>query len=299
MHHPWDNILGFFLNFIGIDLGGTKIEGVCLDQNHTILARRRIPTPTDYPGIIHAICGMVESVCGSADYTLGVGTPGTMDADGYMINSNLEAIRGMPLLYDIQNITKHNIIMGNDADCFAAAEAALGAGANHNVVFGVIMGTGVGGGLVVDGHIIRGRVGAAGEWGHSTLYPNGSRCWCGRRGCVETYLSGPALEARWLQETGGMMSIPDIIAAKPPGFAAWRDAVVRDFGLALAGVVQVVDPDVIVLGGGLSNMSFLYDMGATSLYQNTLQGGTPILHNVLGDSAGVVGAALLGADAKP
>lgn len=285
------------MNFIGIDLGGTKIEGALLDQNHTILERRRVPTPRDYNSIVRAIRDMVERI-GRGDCALGVGAPGTTGPDGLITNSNTRSIQGMPLLRDLQEATGMNIRMGNDADCFTAAEAGMGAGAGFETVFGVIMGTGVGGGLAVRGHMVRGRAGGAGEWGHSTLYPGGNICWCGRRGCVETYISGPALERRWEQETGSRMSVPDIVSAEPPGFTMWRDAIVRDFGLALSGVVQVVDPDIIVLGGGLSNMPFLYDMGAAALHQNTLQGGTPILRNMLGDSAGVVGAALLGAEAE-
>lgn len=283
------------MNFIGIDLGGTKIEGVLLDQSRTILERRRVPTPRDYDGIVRAIGHMVESMR-RGDCTLGVGTPGTTTPDGLIANSNTRAIRGMPLLRDLKEAAGMNIRMGNDADCFTAAEAGAGAGAGFETVFGVIMGTGVGGGLAVRGHMVRGRAGGSGEWGHSTLHPGGNMCWCGRRGCVETYISGPALERRWERETGAKMSIPDIISMEPPGFAVWRDAFVRDFGLALSGVVQVVDPDVIVLGGGLSNIPFLYDVGAAALHQNTLQGGTPVLRNKLGDSAGVVGAALLGAE---
>ena len=283
------------MHFIGIDLGGTKIEGAVLDGDYAVLRRRRVPTPSDYTGIVDAIRDVVDDLRPAGDCTLGMGAPGTTKEDGRVANSNTECIRGMPLHKDLEKATGMEIRMGNDADCFAAAEARMGAGAGFETVFGVIMGTGVGGGLVVRDHTWRGRTGAAGEWGHSTLYPGGSPCWCGRRGCVETYISGPALEARWLRQTGTRMSIPDIVSAKPPGFERWRDSFVEDFGLALSAVVQVLDPDVIVLGGGLSNIPFLYDAGAAALHRNVLQDGTPVLHNVMGDSAGVVGAALLGA----
>ena len=283
------------MHFIGIDLGGTKIEGVVLDEHRTVLDRRRVPTPPDYAGIVGAIRDVVNDMRPDGDCTLGVGAPGTAGPDGRIMNSNTRCIRGMRLQGDLEKATGMSIQMGNDADCFAAAEAGMGAGAGFETVFGVIMGTGVGGGLVVRNQIWRGRTGSAGEWGHSVLYPDGNRCWCGRRGCVETYISGPALEARWLRQTGTPMSIPQIMSAKPPGFAGWRDSFVKDFGLALSGVVQVLDPDVIVLGGGLSNVPFLYDEGAAALRRNVLQGGTPVLRNTLGDSAGVVGAALLGA----
>lgn len=283
------------MHFIGIDLGGTKIEGAVLDEGHAVLDRRRVPTPPDYAGIVDTIRGMVSNMRPAGDCTLGVGAPGTTGQDGRIANSNTKCIRGMPLHEDLEKATGMRIRMGNDADCFAVAEARMGAGAGFETVFGVIMGTGVGGGLVVRNQVWRGRTGAAGEWGHSTLHPDGNPCWCGRRGCVETYISGPALEARWLHQTGTRMSIPQIVSSKPPGFALWRDSFVGDFGAALSGVVQILDPDVIILGGGLSNIPFLYDAGVEALHQNVLQGGTPVLHNVLGDSAGVVGAALLGA----
>lgn len=283
------------MHFIGIDLGGTKIEGAVLDEGRAVRCRRRVPTPPDYAGIVDTIRGMVNDMRPDGDRTLGVGAPGTIGQDGRMANSNTRCIRGMPLHEDLEKATGMRIRMANDADCFAAAEARMGAGAGFETVFGVIMGTGVGGGLVVRNQIWRGRTGAAGEWGHSTLHPDGNPCWCGRRGCVETYISGPALESRWLQQTGTRMSIPQIMSSKPPGFMRWRDSLVGDFGLALSGVVQVLDPDAIILGGGLSNIPFLYGAGAAALHQNVLQGGTPVLRNTLGDSAGVVGAALLGA----
>ncbi len=281
--------------FIGIDLGGTKIEGALLDSGRTVLKRRRVPTPPDYDGVVGAVADMVERVRPRADYTLGVGAPGTTDPRGRMINSNVGCLRGMPLLEDLRNATGVDLRMENDADCFAAAEAAAGAGAGFHTVFGVILGTGVGGGLAVGGRTLRGRTGSAGEWGHHTLRRGGRRCWCGRRGCAETYISGPALERRWFHMTGARLSVPEIVSLRPPGFEAWRDEFVQNFGLALSAVVHVVDPDVIVLGGGLSNVPFLYDVGASALHRNALRPGTPVLRNKLGDSAGVVGAALLGA----
>lgn len=283
------------MHFIGIDLGGTKIEGAVLDEDRAVLDRRRVPTPPDYAGIVDTIGRMVSDMRPAGDCTLGVGAPGTTGRDGRIANSNTGCIRGMPLHRDLEKATGMRIRMGNDADCFAVAEARMGAGAGFETVFGVIMGTGVGGGLVVRNRIWRGRTGAAGEWGHSTLHPDGNPCWCGRRGCVETYISGPALEERWLRQTGARMSVPQIVSSKPPGFKRWRDSFVGDFGVALSGAVQILDPDAIILGGGLSNIPFLYDAGAEALHQNVLHGGTPVLRNALGDSAGVVGAALLGA----
>lgn len=282
--------------FIGIDLGGTKIEGALLDRDNMILKRQRVATPPNYDGIICAIRDMVKRMrCG--DCTLGVGAPGTTGSCGRIMNSNTACIRGMPLHDDIQKATGMDMRMGNDADCFVAAEAVAGAGAGFHTVFGAIMGTGVGGGLAIGGRVMHGRIGAAGEWGHHTLHPKGNQCWCGRRGCTETYISGPALESRWFAQTGIRLSVPDIVSLRPSGFEEWQKGFVEDFGLALSAVVHVIDPDVIILGGGLSNMSFLYDMGVSEIYRNTLQPGTPVLRNKLGDSAGVVGAALLGAGA--
>ena len=281
--------------YIGIDLGGTKIQGVLLDAHNTILRRRRVPTPSDYNGILSMVRDVVEELRPGSRCTLGVGAPGTTGRDGYIINSNIRSLRGMPFHRDLQEATRMHIRMGNDADCFAAAEAGMGAGAGFQTIFGAIIGTGVGGSLVVRNRIWHGRTGGAGEWGHSILHPDGNRCWCGRRGCVETYISGPALERRWREATGVEMSIPDIVSDEPARFMPWRDSFVMDFGLALSSIVQVLDPDAIILGGGLSHIPFLYDMGAAALYKSTLQGGTPVLRSMLGDSAGAVGAALLGA----
>ena len=280
---------------LGIDLGGTKIEGIALDGRRMVAGRRRLPTPESYGQILEAVQDMVRSLAGGADYTLGVGAPGTAGPDGRILGSNLEPIRGMPLKADIERATGAKISLDNDADCFVAAEAVSGAGAPYGTVFGAIMGTGVGGGLWVDGGAVTGRRGMAGEWGHSTLHPGGARCWCGKAGCVEAYIGGPALRRLWEAGGGGRMDIPQIVSMRPPGFESWRDRFVADFALALSNVVQVLDPDAIVLGGGLSNIDFLYSRGVGALRRLVPNRDTPVLRNKLGDASGVIGAALQGA----
>lgn len=281
---------------IGIDLGGTKIEGAVLDGDRRILERRRVPTPAEYEDILGAVRDLVGGLDSGGDPTIGVGAPGTTGPDGLIRNSNTYCLRGRPLKADLEKMLGAAVRMANDADCFAAAEARMGAASGYGTVFGVILGTGVGGGIAVDGRVRPGRAGISGEWGHSVLHHDGNRCWCGKRGCVETYISGPALERKWRETAGAGLSVQEIVASRPAGYERWRDAFVADFGLALSNVIQVLDPDIVVLGGGLSNVPFLYDMGASAVHKMTLNGGTPLVPNALGDSAGVVGAALLGLD---
>ena len=186
--------------------------------------------------------------------------------------------------------------MENDANCFALAESSLGAGKGYNVIFGVILGTGVGGGIVINGSLHKGRTNIAGEWGHHTLHPNGRQCYCGKQGCVETYISGPALERRWFEITGKKESLQSATQNLSSGKAEqWKNEFLENFGMALANVVDILDPDAIVLGGGVSNVSFLYDEGKKIVYEKVFNDlvNTPILKNKLGDSAGVFGACLL------
>ena len=185
--------------------------------------------------------------------------------------------------------------MENDANCFAIAEALHGAVKEFDSIFGVIMGTGVGGGIVINGKIHRGRMAIAGEWGHHTLHPNGNQCYCGNRGCVETYISGPSLEKRWQEITGDLLSLNQIVAQKngTDNYKKWKNEFLDNFGIALANVIDILDPDAIVLGGGVSNIEFLYDEGVSKVYDYVFSDNvdTPILKNKLGDSAGVFGAA--------
>ena len=188
------------------------------------------------------------------------------------------------------------MVIENDANCFALAEAKLGAGKNSNLVFGVIMGTGVGGGIIINGKIHRGRTNIAGEWGHHCLHTEGNNCYCGSKGCVETYISGPALETRWSELTGQNQSLPEIIQnSDNQNFSNWKKSLLNDFGLSLANVIDILDPDIIVLGGGVSNIDFLYDEGKNAVYEKVFSDiiDTPIVKNKLGDSAGVFGACML------
>ena len=187
----------------------------------------------------------------------------------------------------------------NDANCFAMAEALLGSGKNYDIIFGVIMGTGVGGGLVLNREIHHGRLFIAGEWGHQILYPNGRECYCSKKGCVETYLSGPALEKEWKKNSNESLPLEKIIElydTQPNNhYVKWKNEFLSNFAIALSNVINIIDPDVVVLGGGLSNIDFLYNEGISLIHSNIFSNkkDTPILPNALGDSAGVFGAALL------
>ncbi len=287
------------MNRIGIDLGGTKIEGIILDESFEIIDRKRLPTPyNDYKEIVNCIIGLVNELkIKTTDVTIGICTPGTISKhSGLIKNSNTQCLIGKPLKKDLEKALGQNISMENDANCFAMAESKMGAGKNFEIVFGVIMGTGVGGGIVINGKVHRGRTNIAGEWGHHTLHHNGNKCYCGKNGCVETYISGPALEKRWKELTGKSESLPQIIHQLDVGNAKhWKNEFLENFGIALANVIDILDPDVIVLGGGVSNISFLYDEGKTVVYEKVFSDivDTPILKNQLGDSAGVFGATLL------
>lgn len=286
---------------IGIDLGGTKIEGILLDKKLNVIERKRIPTQQQkgYKSIIESISTLVEELSKKAndEVTIGISTPGAISKkNGLIKNSNSQCLIGMPLKEDLEHTLHHKVSMDNDANCFAMAEATLGVAKNYDVVFGVIMGTGVGGGIVINGKVHKGRTYIAGEWGHHTLRINGNKCYCGKNGCVETYLSGPALEKRWTELTGKNYSLPSIIQNLSDNMAQqWKAEFLEHFGIGLANVIDILDPDVIVLGGGVSNIPFLYDEGRNSVYDKVFSDlvETPIIKNQLGDSAGVFGASLL------
>ena len=295
------------MNRIGIDLGGTKIEGILLEASNAILERKRILTKREdgYSSIVKRIILLIQELqnISPLETKIGVCTPGAISPQtGRVKNSNTVCLIGQPLKEDIEKQINQQIKMDNDANCFAIAEAKFGAAKEHDVVFGVIIGTGVGGGIVINGKIHQGRMAIAGEWGHHTLYPNGNQCYCGNKGCVETYISGPSLEKRWTELTGETKSLQDIIAEaerlpkdKEKVYLKWKHELGCNFGIALANVIDILDPDAIVLGGGVSNIPFLYDEGIKSVYKNVFSDNvdTPILKNKLGDSAGVFGAAYL------
>jgi len=284
---------------IGIDLGGTKTEGILLDENNKVIQRKRITTIQSYEKILESIAALVNDLkkIANAKTTIGVCTPGIVSKKTHLVkNSNTQCLIGKPLQDDLENKLQQNILMENDANCFALAEAKLGAAKNFDVVFGVILGTGVGGGIIIDGKIHAGRTHIAGEWGHHTIRPNGNKCYCGNLGCVETYISGPSLEKRWTELTGKKESLKTIYENLSGDKAQqWKDEFLENFAIGLANVIDILDPSVVVLGGGVSNIPFLYDEGKDEVYKKVFDDyiETPILKNNLGDSAGVFGACLL------
>ena len=289
------------MNKIGIDLGGTKIEGILVDENYQSIKRKRIPTNQDngYNSILESIKNLILELTLESDEKVSVGicTPGALSLDSGLIkNSNTQCLIGKDLQNDLKNILDYDVSIENDANCFALAEAKLGVAKKSNFVFGIIMGTGVGGGIIIDGKIHHGRNNIAGEWGHHCLHNEGNSCYCGNRGCVETYISGPALEKNWFQLSGLDQLLPEIIQnTDNPNFNTWKKSFLDNFASSLSNVIDILDPDMIVLGGGLSNIDFLYDEGKDVVYEKVFSDtvDTPIVKNLLGDSAGVFGACLL------
>lgn len=284
----------------GIDLGGTKIEGAILDADGRVAFRERIATEASF-GYAHVVGRVAEMVgamsvaAGSRPDRIGVGTPGAVRPDGTMKNCNTVCLNGQPLPADLTAALRMDVVIANDADCFALAEARLGAGRGYRTVFGVILGTGVGGGVVVDGQLLRGPNGLAGEWGHTVLEPGGRPCYCGRCGCVEKYLSGPAIEADYLGRSGRRLTLSEI-GLQPDSDATETVAdACGAFGRALATVVNVLDPDVIVLGGGAGRLPQWRTLGVEALRGQVFGPDfvTPVIKPELGDSAGVIGACLL------
>jgi len=284
---------------LGVDLGGTKTEAVLLDENFNVIERKRIPTPqNDYQQILNSISSLVLDISENvSDFSLGICTPGAISKKtGLIKNSNTQCLIGRSLKEDLENKLGKKISMENDANCFTMAESILGVAADYGLVFGVILGTGVGGGIVIDKKLHSGRTNIGGEWGHHTLHRNGNSCYCGKTGCVETYISGPSLENQWIKLTGKSQSLPEILSNIDNEIGKkWKDEFLENFGYGLANVIDILDPDVIVLGGGLSNIDFLYTEGKESVYDKVFSDlvDTPILKNKLGDSAGVFGACML------
>lgn len=290
---------------IGIDLGGTKIEGIVLNEQSGELFRKRIETQQE-SGYLHILnrikelYGELSAQIKNQPHTFGIGTPGAISPRiGLLKNSNTVCLNGQPLKSDLENLLDRKIEVQNDANCFAMAEALHGAGRGRKLVFGVIMGTGCGGGIVHNGEVIVGRQAIAGEWGHTSIDPNGPICYCGQRGCVETFISGGGAEARYAGKFGIKKSFREIekdFYAGEPKAVEFMQIFFRNFGRALANLIDVLDPDMIVLGGGVSKFEALYTQGvaevARFIFSDSLE--TPIVKNQLGDSAGVIGAALIG-----
>jgi fructokinase len=293
---------------LGIDLGGTKIEIIALDDSGKELLRRRIPTPSgNYTATLQAIAALVndaEAKLGQRS-SLGFGTPGALSrVTGRLKNSNSVVLNGQPILQDLESLLQRKVQISNDANCFALSEAIDGAAAGASVVFGVILGTGVGAGIVVNGHVLTGPNGIAGEWGHNPLpWPQpqeliGPACYCGKRGCIETYLSGPGMAKLHQLETGILLSTEEIVERAAQGdthcvqsLLTYEDRLAR----SLAHVINILDPDVIVLGGGMSNIERLYKNVPTLwgdwVFSDRVD--TRLVKNQFGDSSGVRGAAWL------
>jgi fructokinase len=274
-----------------------------LDADYAVVRRARVPTERErgYDWILGRVAAVVGDLLDDVPgcRVVGIGTPGSVSRrTGTLKNSNTVCLNGQPLAADLETRLGLPVRLENDANCFALAEALLGAGRGHELVFGVILGTGVGGGIVVGGRLWGGPQDIAGEWGHHVLDPAGPPCYCGRRGCVETVVCGPALEADHVA-AGGPPCGADAIAVRAAA-GDERAAIVLErwlerFGRALANVVNILDPSVVVLGGGLSNLAVLYTRGRDAVARHVFNDEltTPIVQNALGDSAGVIGAALL------
>jgi fructokinase len=293
---------------IGIDLGGTKIEGAALDASGSVRVRRRVATPVqDYNATIDTIIGLIRSIeqqIGTAA-PVGIGIPGAISpATGLVKNANSTWLIGRAFQRDLERALGRPTRLGNDANCFVLSEATDGAAAGANAVFGVILGTGVGGGIAINGQILVGANAIAGEWGHNPLsWPSpdetpGPRCYCGRAGCLESFLSGPGLAADHYRHCGEKLSAPEIVHAAEGGDAecgATLERYMHRLARGLASVINLLDPDAIVLGGGLSGISALYErvpqLWARYIFSDRVV--TRLLPPVHGDSSGVRGAAWL------
>ena len=293
---------------LGIDLGGSKIEGVVLSGDGIILTRQRITTPRNsdnsiaYTEILSAIKFLIMQLESDVNTpcSIGIGTPGTISSDtGLLKNSNTICLNGKPFLIDLEHYLKRDLRIANDANCFALSESRNGAGEDYASVFGIIMGTGVGGGIVINDCIHSGAMGIAGEWGHNPLLTNGPDCYCGRSGCVETLISGPGFIADYVNSGGRKETHPaEIVNLAERGdqiASASLERFLSNFGRAVATVINILDPHAIVLGGGLSNLDILYTRGRKAIETHVFsdQFTTPILRNQHGDSSGVFGAAYL------
>ena len=291
---------------IGIDLGGTKTEIVLLDPSDAVLFRERRATPLaqGYDAVLALVAQMVRAVAGRIPngrcYTVGIGIPGSVDAaTGLVRNANSVCLIGRPFASDLERLLGRRIGVRNDADCFTLAECRNGAAAGFGLVFGVIMGTGCGGGICIDGEVREGPHRICGEWGHMSVDPLGAYCYCGNRGCVETKISGSGVEAAFLSRYGESLRMDQIVAGARSGEPRCAEAFetfLDDFGRSLGGVISILDPDAVVLGGGLSNIEELYSEGVQRVrhyaFHDNLR--TPLLKNLMGDSAGVFGAAWIG-----
>jgi fructokinase len=300
------------VNLWGVDLGGTKIECAVLDRQDPtrVIMRKRIDTEASkgYTHILQQVKRLVDEVAtelNESPVQVGFATPGVLDPRTQtMKNCNTVCMNGQAMASDLAVILGCEVSLANDANCFALAETHLGAVLDVHpgaeIVFGVIMGTGVGGGLVAHGKVVKGVHGIGGEWGHNILEEGGDPCYCGKSGCVEHVISGPALELFYKRQSGQKMRMPQIMqayfAGNDPVALATVDRMLENFGRAISTLINVLDPDVIVIGGGVGNIDLLYTEGYNRIKKYIFNSGevnTPIVKPKLGDSAGVFGAAML------
>lgn len=290
---------------IAVDLGGTKTE-IMLTENDplAVIERKRVPTKQEegYQFIINQIADLISDYRRQCEEPpcIGIGIPGSINPKtGLVRNANTVCLIGHSLQKDLERLIKQPIIVENDANCFALSEAVLGAGKGYSVVMGLIIGTGMGGGIVISGKIHTGLQGIGGEFGHMSINFNGPECWCGERGCLESYLSGSALEKNYQKTTGRKKSLQEIHQDfKEKGDPAAKqiiDDLLFYFGLGVANLITAFDPDMVVVGGGVSNIPALYTKGVKQIRHHIFndQMDTPILKNQLGDSSGIFGAAIL------
>jgi fructokinase len=294
---------------IGIDIGGTKIEGVALAPGGEELARRRLKTPRgDYQDTVDCVAEIVRELEAevSAPCTVGVAMPGAISpATGLIKNANSTWLNGQPLDKDLALALDREVRLANDANCFALSEAVDGAGAGHHVVFGVIVGTGCGGGIVIDRQVLTGPHAIAGEWGHNPLpwpdkeeFKAAPKCYCGKRGCLETWISGPGFADDYERISGDFLEPEYVVRAAQHGDSYGKKAIARlvdRMARGLSTVINLIDPDVIVLGGGLSNIAALYDLLPAVLPEYVFSDriDVAVVPNKHGDSSGVRGAAWL------
>ena len=285
------------------------MESILFSPRGEELYRKRIPTPEkkreQYTDVCDAVVAMVletaDNLSGSDVFTVGVGIPGTVNnRTGLIQNANLTCLTGRPFKADLEEKLERPVAMDNDANCFVLAESRAGAAKGYGLVFGIIMGTGCGGGLCIDGRVHQGQHGIAGEWGHFAVDPRGEKCFCGNRGCVETKISGTGVRMAFFKNYGRRLTMQEITEGYRKNdiqcvqsFEQFLD----DFGRCLGGLISILDPDAVVIGGGLSNIDELYTLGVERVrnYAFHERIETPILKNRLGDSAGVFGAAWIGA----
>jgi len=285
------------------------MESILFSPRGEELYRKRIPTPEkkreQYTDVCDAVVAMVletaDNLSGSDVFTVGVGIPGTVNnRTGLIQNANLTCLTGRPFKADLEEKLERPVAMDNDANCFVLAESRAGAAQGYGLVFGIIMGTGCGGGLCIDGRVHQGQHGIAGEWGHFAVDPRGEKCFCGNRGCVETKISGTGVRMAFFKNYGRRLTMQEITEGYRKNdiqcvqsFEQFLD----DFGRCLGGLISILDPDAVVIGGGLSNIDELYTLGVERVrnYAFHERIETPILKNRLGDSAGVFGAAWIGA----